>query len=78
MTDKLYVIVFDTNFIEQDENEKFWKELNIFTNLDDALLELKNLYNTICEFKFVNYHIKVYIKNNNKYLLSNEIHYFNK
>jgi hypothetical protein len=72
--EKIYIITRD---IEDDDvcEESFWKELAIFSDLREAVNELNEIYNKTPDFKYYNYHIKVYYKINKKYIVSNEIHY---
>ena len=67
---KLYIITRD---IEEDDvcEEKFWEELLIFCDFDEALNKLDETYENTPDFKHFNYHIKVYDKIGKKYVLSN-------
>lgn len=71
---KLYIITKD---IEENDacEESFWKELLMFSDLQEALHELNNLYKNTPDFKYYNYHIKVYYKINKKYVISHQTYY---
>ena len=71
---KLYIITRD---IEENDiyKDKFWKGLLMFTDLHEALNELNKIYQTNPNFKYYNYHIKVYDKINNKYIPSHQTYY---
>lgn len=70
----LYIITRDID--EDDINEvNFWKKLLIFTDSREALNELDNIYKNTPNFKHYNYHIKVYDKINNKYVISHKTYY---
>jgi len=71
---KLYIITRD---IEENDacQESFWKELLMFSDLQEALHELNNLYKNTPDFKYYNYHIKVYDKINKKYVISHQTYY---
>ena len=73
----LYVIVRDIDEYDADD-KNFWENLQIFTNLKDALKELNNINKMEPLFKYYNYHIKTYIKINNKYILSHQTYYYQK
>ena len=71
---KLYIITRD---IEENDayEESFWKELLMFSDLQEALHELNNIYKNTPDFKCYNYHIKVYDKINKKYVISHQTYY---
>lgn len=72
--EKIYIITRDIE--EGDVSEdSFWEELLIFSDLHEALTELNEIYKKTPDFKYYNYHIKVYYKTNKKFIVSNEIHY---
>lgn len=73
----LYIITRD---IEEHDicEDNFWKNLLIFTDSKEALNELNNIYNNTPDFKHYNYHIKVYDKINNKYVISHKTYYHQK
>ena len=73
-SNKLYIIVRD---IEEDDAESndFLCNLRIFIDLKEALNELDNLYKTCPYFKYYNYHIKVFNKINNKYIITHQTYY---
>ena len=74
MDNKLYIITRD---IEENDacEESFWKELLMFSDLQEALHELNNIYKNTPDFKCYNYHIKVYDKINKKYVISHQTYY---
>ena len=77
MDNKLYIIVRD---IEEDDacEASFWKDLLIFSDLHEALNKLNEIYKNTPDFKYYNYHIKVYDKINNKYIVSHHTYYHQK
>jgi hypothetical protein len=70
----LYIITRDIQENDVDDLN-FWKNLLIFTNSQEALNELDNIYKNTPDFKYYNYHIKVYDKINNKYVVSHKTYY---
>lgn len=72
--DKIYIITRD---IEEDDSceEFFWEELLIFSDLHESLNKLNEIYKNTPDFKFYNYHIKVYDKIDKKYILSHQRYY---
>jgi len=66
---KLYIITRDIKDYDACE-EKFWSELLIFSDLDEALNNLTDILKTSPDCKHYNYHIKVYDKINKKYIVS--------
>lgn len=71
---KLYIIVKDIEENDADEND-FLESLQIFTDLKEALNELDNIYKKDPYFKYYNYHIKVFNKINNKYIITHQTYY---
>ncbi len=71
----LYVITHDvdeTTLNEIDINSKddfVWTNLKMYTNLDELLCDLKNLYKNLAGFKFCNFQIA-------RYVMLNQTFYF--
>jgi hypothetical protein len=72
--EKIYIITRDIEDYDVCD-ESFWKEVLIFSDLPEALNELNEIYKKTPDFKYYNYHIKVYYKINKKYIVSNETYY---
>lgn len=79
MSEDKYIYII-TKDIEEDDacDDNIWKELLIFSDLPEALNQLSELYKNKHDFKYYNYHIKVYVKVNNKYLCCHQRYYHQK
>jgi len=71
---KIYIICYDTYDIEDINID--WN-LQIFTKLQDAQESLKTIYNLNLPSNHYGYHIKAYIKINNRYIITGEEYYNN-
>ena len=73
MTDKIYFVSQD--LYSEEDSEVFWGNMNLYTNLQDALDKLNNIYNNEPEFKWGGYCVRTFAKMNNIYVNTNEVYY---
>jgi hypothetical protein len=71
--DKLFIINFDVDELDDDWSNDIICS-GIYTDLETAKNELKNICNNNYEYKFLGYKIMVYNLVGNKYIFTNKIY----
>ena len=65
----------DTNKLNSETMHANMEDPFVFYNLNDALNELRQIYKTNANLLYDSYHIKVYIKKDNKFILTHHTYY---